>query len=296
VPEARRALWRWVALPLAVGLILLVAFASRSTATSGDLSGVNFESAVRAGEIVGYVAIFLGIVLLPVALIVGQPWRRVRGGDTTKPTRELPPVPLWIRVLAFFFVVAVIVAQVYVLFTYLALLLDQAQRFGGAGGGVLGALAGAAGIGPGSPVETLVIALVIALLMIGSLVALVIKWRLQDDRSDTTAQAYAATALAVEVSLDALRREADPRRAIIAAYAAMERSLSRAGLGRHHSEAPLEYLRRVLASPTSAAGEVRTITDLFQLAAFSLHSVDESMRARAIDALELLRAATASAA
>src|SRR5207248_2203549 len=97
-----------------------------------------------------------------------------------------------------------------------------------------------------------------------------------------------------EVSLDAIRREPDPRRAVISAYAAMERSLSRAGFGRHRSEAPLEYLRRVVVAPTGAGEEVRTITLLFQHARFSDHDVDEPMRSRAIDALARIRAAIPS--
>ncbi|MBI2782250.1 MAG: DUF4129 domain-containing protein [Chloroflexi bacterium] len=102
-----------------------------------------------------------------------------------------------------------------------------------------------------------------------------------------------AAAIAVDVSLDALRREPDPRRAVIAAYAAMERALSGAGLGRHRSEAPMEYVRRVLTEQTRAPEEVRTVTGLFQVAKFSQHPVDEGMRRSAIAALERIRAATA---
>jgi hypothetical protein len=76
----------------------------------------------------------------------------------------------------------------------------------------------------------------------------------------------------------------------------MERSLSGSGLGRHRSEAPLEYLRRVLLGSTGATEEVRTITHLFQLAKFSHHDVDEPMRSRAIKALERIRAALGGSA
>jgi hypothetical protein len=70
----------------------------------------------------------------------------------------------------------------------------------------------------------------------------------------------------------------------------MERSLAKAGFGRVHSEAPLEYLRRVLDVSGLADDHLRTITLLFQHARFSEHPVQESMRARAIDALGSLRA------
>ena len=96
----------------------------------------------------------------------------------------------------------------------------------------------------------------------------------------------------MEVGLEALRREPDPRRAIIAAYAAMERSLSHAGLGRQPWEAPIEYLRRVLAAALGAGDDVQAMTHLFEVAKFSHHPVDESMRSGAIGALERIRSAT----
>src|SRR5262249_40999955 len=51
---------------------------------------------------------------------------------------------------------------------------------------------------------------------------------------------------AFDESLDDLRSEPDPRKAVIAAYARAERTLERHGLPRRPSEAPLEYLSRVL--------------------------------------------------
>ena len=54
-------------------------------------------------------------------------------------------------------------------------------------------------------------------------------------------------AAAVDESLDDLRAEPDPRRAVIAAYARLERVLAAHGLPRKPAEAPLEYLGRMLA-------------------------------------------------
>src|SRR5262245_49856491 len=58
--------------------------------------------------------------------------------------------------------------------------------------------------------------------------------------SPTTPEEALADVLAA--TLDDLRAEADPRRAVIAAYARMERSLAAVGLRRGRSEAPEEYL------------------------------------------------------
>lgn len=92
----------------------------------------------------------------------------------------------------------------------------------------------------------------------------------------------------VEESLDELRADPDPRQAVIAAYSSMERSFRRIGLPRAPFEAPLEFVARVLSS-VGAATEVRDLTDLFELAKFSEHEIDEAMRSSAIDALSRIR-------
>src|SRR5215510_9218767 len=51
---------------------------------------------------------------------------------------------------------------------------------------------------------------------------------------------------AIETTIDDLRSEKDARRAVIAAYALMERTLARHGFARDRSEAPLEYLANIL--------------------------------------------------
>jgi hypothetical protein len=82
-----------------------------------------------------------------------------------------------------------------------------------------------------------------------------------------------------------LRRERDPRRAVIAAYAAMERLMARDGIPRGAHEAPMEYLGRVTLRGHHGVAAVHRITALFQRARFSGRPVDEEMRGRAIDAI-----------
>jgi len=96
-------------------------------------------------------------------------------------------------------------------------------------------------------------------------------------------------ALALDESLDDLRDDPDVRRAIIAAYARMERALAAAGIPRRPSEAPYEYLSRALGSLHASAASVTRLTDLFERAKFSQHVPDESMRAGALDALVAVR-------
>jgi len=98
-----------------------------------------------------------------------------------------------------------------------------------------------------------------------------------------------ALAAAVDESLDDLRAEPDPRRAVIAAYARLERVLASYGLPRKTSEAPLEYLGRMLGQLSVSPPAARRLTDLFERAKFSQHEVGQEMKEQAIGALETVR-------
>jgi hypothetical protein len=94
---------------------------------------------------------------------------------------------------------------------------------------------------------------------------------------------------ALEEGLEELESEADPRRAVIGAYAGMERSLARAGAARRGSETALEYLERMLRLLDRHGPAATRLTSLFQVAKFSAHPVDEGMKRDAIAALIELR-------
>jgi hypothetical protein len=96
-------------------------------------------------------------------------------------------------------------------------------------------------------------------------------------------------AAALEITLDDLRAERDARRAVIAAYARMERILGAHGVARRPSEAPLEYLARVLRGLAVGAGSTLDLAALFERAKFSPHAVDAEMKDDAIAALASVR-------
>ena len=98
-----------------------------------------------------------------------------------------------------------------------------------------------------------------------------------------------AVEAALDESLDDLRAEPDPRRAVIAAYARLERVLASHGLPRKTSEAPLEYLTRMLSGLSVSPPAARRLTDLFERAKFSQHVVGAEMKEHAIGALERVR-------
>ena len=99
----------------------------------------------------------------------------------------------------------------------------------------------------------------------------------------------AALSEAVEASLDDLRGEPDPRRAVIAAYRRMETTLADAGLPRRAWEAPREYSGRAHNHLELSARPLQTLTTLFERARFGVGRVGEPLREQAIAALSALR-------
>ena len=77
---------------------------------------------------------------------------------------------------------------------------------------------------------------------------------------------------------------------MIGAYARMERTLAARGFPREESEAPDEYLARILAVVGASGHSVRRLTRLFERARFSEHEIDPGMKEDAIDSLSGLRA------
>jgi hypothetical protein len=89
-------------------------------------------------------------------------------------------------------------------------------------------------------------------------------------------------------SLQAMMSERDPRRAILACYARMERGLANRGIPRNPQETALEYMRRLLERAGAPNLPLQSLTKLFHLAGFSAQPIDESMRETAISALRAI--------
>jgi hypothetical protein len=96
-------------------------------------------------------------------------------------------------------------------------------------------------------------------------------------------------ARAIGSSIDDLRAERDARRAVIAAYANMERVLASHGLARRRAEVPQEYLARVLTALQVRESAARALTELFEYAKFSPHEIDLAMKEEAIESLVAVR-------
>jgi hypothetical protein len=121
------------------------------------------------------------------------------------------------------------------------------------------------------------------------LTALVLFSRSRRTAADEGESVEEELAAVVSNAIDDLRNETDPRRAVIAAYARMERVLAQHGFARHPSEAPYEYLGRVLTRLRVRRGAVEELTELFEHAKFSTHEIDRTMKDRAIGAFLTVR-------
>jgi Domain of unknown function (DUF4129) len=284
----------WLTIAAAAALVAVVALASRTTSVISSATEIGTGFALTAVEVIGYVAAIVGLLVVLPTIVVLRAQRRRMLASGAAGRRS---APWWTQIGG----LALTIASLAVQLVILAYLVDFLRS--GDFAGIDRLLEPPTDPGSNAPAagrdgSSLVIALAIVTVLAVVALALAIRWRRSDaaDQAEAVDRRRGRTEQAVEVGLDALRREPDPRRAIIAAYAAMERSFSRAGLGRKPWEAPIEYLRRVLAGALGAPEDVQTMTHLFEVAKFSQHPVDESMRTSAIGALERIRTATGTAA
>ena len=132
----------------------------------------------------------------------------------------------------------------------------------------------------------LIVTGVVALLLLAVFAAIVMRRRALSLEARTIEEALAEV---MDDALDDIRAENDPRRAIIAAYARMEKLLAGFGRARAPSEAPFEYLARVLLELRVSRHPVEALTELFERAKFSAHALGAEDKSRAIDSLEAVR-------
>lgn len=133
----------------------------------------------------------------------------------------------------------------------------------------------------------LIATVMIALIVLAAFVASVMRRRALEALEARTIEE--ALAQVMDDALEDIRAERDPRKAIIAAYARMEKLLAGFGRARAPAEAPFEYLARVLLELRVSRHPVEALTELFERAKFSVHSLGMEDKSRAIEALESVR-------
>ncbi|HTK24823.1 MAG TPA: DUF4129 domain-containing protein [Gaiella sp.] len=146
-----------------------------------------------------------------------------------------------------------------------------------------------AGPDPGYRFQFAWLPVVAALALAALAVAALVIANRRANPSSAQAELAEELALTLDLSLDDLRAETDPRRAVIAAYARLERVLAAHGEPRQDADTPEEHLARVLGHLDVDRRAVRRLVDLFVQAKFSQHDVDAGMKDEAIGALEQVR-------
>ena len=96
---------------------------------------------------------------------------------------------------------------------------------------------------------------------------------------------------ALDAALVPLRESANPREAVIEAYARMEEVLAARALGPRIPEAPREYLTRVLREQGMPERSLTALTELYEEARFSPHAIPRSASSRARSELQAAREA-----
>jgi cbb3-type cytochrome oxidase subunit 3 len=145
----------------------------------------------------------------------------------------------------------------------------------------------------GGGVDWVAIGIVTAVVLLAAFLI----WRaLRKPARSRRASALAGLEELLDDAIEDVLREADPRRAVIAAWARLERVLARHGVPRRASEAPLEYAARATAELDLAAVSLERLADLYEWARFSLNEVTPAMRQEALDGLLDVRDGLRSAA
>ena len=266
--------------PALVVLALVGVVAVAATGSSSESSGSSTPPSDVLLDILFSLVIVLLVAWVAVSLVALVRWREA---EWTAPRRrnDLRAIA---TLVAFGFALALYIRERG---WHLAFDPQQTPLDRGEGGAAPPGLDAGPGAGYQFEFAWLPVAIVLALAAAG-VAAFVLAAR----RSATTnARAELAVELAdmLDVTIDDLRAEADPRRAVIAAYARLERVLAAHGEPRRESDTPEEHLARVLGRLDVDRRATRRLVDLFVRAEFSPHVVDAAMKDEAIDALVRVR-------
>ena len=284
----RTAAWRVAAVAV---LLALTAAGLRSRGTFSHApdrvlagaSGTVLATALAAAEGVALVAFVL-------VLVLARPRRKPRP-DEDEPPR--PPFPWWAKTLA-------VLACVAVLLTPPAVLLTLRTRPRTAAQARPGALASGGAVPPRLPATAhgspwpLIAGMLIALALLVALTAWSRHARRRPARPPGD-QARLALGASLAAGRAALAGPRDPRAAIIACYAAMERGFAAAGSAPAAADTPAEVLARATGAGLVRSGSAARMAGLFRRARYSSEPMTSADSAAAAVALDQMQADLAPA-
>jgi len=278
----RTAAWRVAAVAVllaltAAGLRSRGAFSHAPDRVLAGASGTVLATALAATEGVALVAFAL-------VLMMARPRRKPKP-DEDEPPR--PPFPWWAKTLAVLASVAVLVTPFAILLTRTTRPRPAAQAHPGAlasGGAVQSRLPATA---HGSP-WPLIAGMLIALALLVALTAWSRHARRRPARPQRD-QTRLALGESLAAGLAALAGPRDPRAAIIACYAAMERGFAAAGSAPAAADTPAEVLARATGAGLVRSGSAVRMAGLFRRARYSsepMTSADSAAAAAALDQMQ----------
>jgi len=277
--HGRRPWWAALLAALAILLVALVGLGSRSAMWDVDGPPQIADPSSYSGD----------LLVVGFALLVVLPWviPALRRRKSRAAAPDADPAPLkvrwWVRALAFLAIpIAIGVALIVI-----------SQLPGADPKSVNKADAPALGNAPAGDTSTRGVPPIhwwgyalLGLVVLGALAAV---WYLSEPRPEPATEEPDELLAAVDLSLEDLENDPDARRAVIRAYARMERALGSYGVARRPSETPLEYIARALTSLRVGRRSVERLSALFERAKFSQHEIDPTMKGDAIAALGALR-------
>jgi hypothetical protein len=230
----------------------------------------------------------IAVIAFLIVLASARPQRKPKRDEDEEPWR--PALPWWAKTLGVLLAIAALVTPFAVLFT-------RKPRAHGAGrppGGAAGRGLGHVTAPPPGSVWPLVTGMVIAILVVLTLAVLSRRRRVAP--SGHLSRRRLATLLdSLAAGSGALTAGGEPRAAIIACYAAMERGFAAAGSAPDVADTPAEVLARATRAGLVRAEPAETLTGLFRRARYSTYPMTSADSGAAADALTEMRTSLASA-
>lgn len=269
-------------IPRLIAVATLVVVAGIAVGAASRPHSVEFSLATPQ---LGELAVLVALVLAgAIGLMIG--WNRVpiwvlEPGLPPTAKRQRSRMPWWLQVIL---TLASLMLLVFVIASARNLSDDRSQPLN-----IPAArpIVDANPAGPAGGAADLVVACVVVAITCGLVAAVLFRGKTPET---ATAAPQEAVIAILDEGLGALLAEHDPRKAVIAAYVAMERAMARQGWARRPHEAPTEHLARVLGVAPARAQDLDELVDMYEFARFSEHPVTPAMRDTAVDSVRRLRA------
>src|SRR5215213_9541378 len=277
----------------ATPLIILVVLAARSSSLQAGDGPTNAGPVIAIVHVIEIVGITLELLAILILIIVFRLSRRPDEDDDDAPYQEPVRVHWLVRLLSSLLPPLVLVALIVAITRSRPV--DQSLELttiGDSGaspssGGFVEQVITNLGLIWWEVLIAVVLAVVAFVAILGAFRAYRAPVSTPNEEPEVLRQT-SALASAVGAGLRDARLEPDPRRAVITAYATMERMLAAQGWPRREVEAPLEYMTRLFAERNVRADALATLTELFELARFSHHAISPATKEHAIGALTVI--------